>query len=305
MAEAARTYTANRGISQPLDVLTRSIRGLSATRVSSEAVSIQALTQSAGSIFRSVGQTMGVLVQAIREMTAVRAVSQPLEALAQTFRQLTADRSASQPLQMLSNVARRLTAIRLPSEAISLRAVLGGGRLFEVFVQTVTLGLSDAVRQAHSLGGGNIPWPPMFPPFILPSAQHTRLVFESISVEGAASSAQKIFRTVLQSITSSSGIWDSITAAPAEIFRRFASAVLEIIVGTPGAFHSPVVVPPDEPTSFPWTLFIGLLLGIMLLILYWYSRRRGAGGLHVVLDDEQPPPPLDQPPQPVPVPAMG
>jgi hypothetical protein len=248
---------------------------------------------------------MGVLVQAIREMTAVRAVSQPLEALAQTFRQLTADRSASQPLQMLSNVARRLTAIRLPSEAISLRAVLGGGRLFEVFVQTVTLGLSDAVRQAHSLGGGNIPWPPMFPPFILPSAQHTRLVFESISVEGAASSAQKIFRTVLQSITSSSGIWDSITAAPAEIFRRFASAVLEIIVGTPGAFHSPVVVPPDEPTSFPWTLFIGLLLGIMLLILYWYSRRRGAGGLHVVLDDEQPPPPLDQPPQPVPVPAMG
>jgi hypothetical protein len=145
----------------------------------------------------------------------------------------------------------------------------------------------------------------MFPPFILPSAQHTRLVFESISVEGAATNAQKIFRSVLQSITSGSGVWGSITTAPAEIYRRFASAVLEIIVGTPGAFHSPVVVPPDEPTRLPWTLFIGLLLGIILLILYWYSRRRGAGGLHVVLDDERPPPPLDQPPQPVPVPAMG
>jgi hypothetical protein len=143
----------------------------------------------------------------------------------------------------------------------------------------------------------------MFPPFILPSAQHTRLVFESISVEGAATSAQIIFRTVLQSITSSSGVWDSITAAPAEIFQRFASAVLEIVVGTPGVFHSPAIVP--EPSRFPWILIIGLLLGILLLILYWYSRRRGAGGLHVVLDDEQPPPPLDQPPQPVPVPAMG
>jgi hypothetical protein len=246
---------------------------------------------------------MGVLVQAIREMTAVRAVSQPLEALAQTVRQLTADRSISQPMQMLSNVARRLTAIRLPSEAISLKAVLGGGRLFEVFVQAVTLGLSDAVRQAHNLGGGNIPWPPMFPPFILPSAQHTRLVFESISVEGTAANAQKIFRTVLQSITSSSGVWDSITTVPAEIYRRFASAVLEIIGGTPGVFHIPASVP--EPTRLPWALFIGLLLGILLLILYWYSRRRGAGGLHVVLDDEPPPPPLDQPPQPVPVPAMG
>ncbi len=204
---------------------------------------------------------------------------------------------------MLSNVARRLTAIRLPSEAISLRAVLAGGRLFEVFVQAVTLGLSDAVRHVHNLGGGNIPWPPIFPPFILPSAQNTRLVFESISVEGAATNAQKIFRTVLQSITSGSGVWGSITTAPAEIYKRFASAVLEIIVGTPGALHSPAIVP--EPTRFPWTLIIGLLLGIILLILYWYSRRRGAGGLHVVLDDEQPPPPLDQPPQPVPVPVMG
>ena len=75
--------------------------------------------------------------------------------------------------------------------------------------------------------------------------------------------------------------------------------------GTPGVLHSPVVVPPDEPIGLPWTLIIGLMLGIILLILYWYSRRRGAGGLHVVLDDDLPPPPLDQPPMPVPVPAMG
>jgi hypothetical protein len=150
----------------------------------------------------------------------------------------------------------------------------------------------------------------MFPPFFLPSAQHTRLVFQSISVEGAATNVQTLFRTVLQSVASGSGVWDSITVAPAEIFRRFASTVLEIVGGVPGAIHSPVVVPPDivtpdKPAGLSLSLIIGLLLGIMLLLLYWYSRRRGAGGLHVVLDDDQPPPPLDQPPEPVPVPSVG
>ena len=236
-------------LSQPIRFVEQVTRGLSATRFSSQALTLNALSQSGRVYLRALQQTLGTLGQAIRRYTAARTSPQPFQILPGAARGFTASRLPSQtltlrtltvswrtflesvrqslgltagadrhqtltritvqPLNQLASAARKLFTLRSPSEKISLRSIVQGFIPFDLFTESVSQALSFTGRLARSVSRYSPKPPPRPPPF----TRHTRVISESVSFQGAAARIQRAFRAIVQTISTGSGVLHDLTAA--------------------------------------------------------------------------------------------
>jgi hypothetical protein len=158
-------------------------RQLSASRLPSQSLALQAIASSGKVFFRGLAQSLGVLAETFRTWTATRLTSQPLQMMfdvagklrairassqlitvgrlaqvtgsftrafqqslavwAQVLRQFTVTRQTFQPLQMLPQAARQLTATRAPSQALDLQSLT---QSFGVFLKQAHQSISATVQ---------------------------------------------------------------------------------------------------------------------------------------------------------------
>jgi len=267
------------------------------------------LTQSTGSILRSIGATIGILTESVGKLTLVRFVAQTLETLVQPVRQLVATRTLSQPLQLLDQMARRLSIIKLPSESITLRITTDGFKVFELFVETVSQSMSIILQQADKITRTVAPPPPFFPPgMIWPQPMnYIRRISESLSISVAPNNLQKVFRAVLQSITSSSELQSILMLPPTLIFERFASTIIRHFDNTVSSVTIPGL-PLGEGETPWWGLRFWLAVLLLIVSIYFYMKWRDPTPPYLTIDDRDEPPEEEPPeplPEPMPVPMGG
>lgn len=107
-------------------------------------------------------------------------------------------------------------------------------------------------------------------------------------------STQMIFREILQSVASLSGVMRSITVAPPIIYQRFASTVLRVF----GSTNIGII----ESRGLPWTIIFGLALGVAITVVFWFMRRRKEEEEAPVKIDLPPEEPPELPPEPIGIP---
>jgi len=301
LARSVKVWTATKMITQSLDALTQPMRALTAVRITPESISLRMLTQSTGSILRSIGATLGILTESVGKLTLVRFVAQTLETLVQPVRQLVATRTLSQSLQLLGQMARRLSIIKLPSQSITLRITTDGFRVFELFVETVSQSMSIILQQADKITRTVTPPtpPPIFPGFWPQPMNYIRRISESLSLSAAPNNLQKVFRTVLQSITSSSEL-QSITTVPSAVYERFASMIIRHFDNTVSAVRIPGL-PLGEGDIPWWGLRFWLAVLLLIASIYFYMKWREPAPPYLDIDDRDEPPD-EEPPEPIPEP---
>jgi hypothetical protein len=64
MSQSVRSWTSVRFLSQPLQLVTETVRGFTATRMPHQALTLQALAQTTGAFFRTLQQSVGVFTRA-------------------------------------------------------------------------------------------------------------------------------------------------------------------------------------------------------------------------------------------------
>jgi hypothetical protein len=309
LARTVKVWTATKAITQSLDVLTQPIRELTAVRITPESISLGILAQSTGSILRSIEATLGILTDSVGRTTLVRFVAQTLEAVVHPVRQFVATRALSESLQLLGQMTRQLSIIRLPSEAITLKITTDGFRLFKLFVSQ---SMSIILQRAGEITGTVTPPPPFFPPgmFWPQPMSYIRSISEALSISVAPNNLQKVFRTVLQAITSSSALQSITTVPPSLVYERFASTIIRHFDNTVRAVTIPGL-PLGEGETPWWGIRFWLAVILLLVSIYFYMKWRDPTPPYLTVDDgdepseeeplEEEPPELVPEPMPVPI----
>jgi hypothetical protein len=198
-------------------------------------------------------------------------------------------------------MARRLSIIKLPSESITLRITTDGFIIFELFVETVSQSISIILQQAGEITRTVTPPapPPIFPGIWPQPMNYIRRISESLSTSTAPNSLQKVFRTVLQSIASSSEL-QSITTVPSMAYERFAETIIRHFDNTVSAVRIPGL-PLGEGETPWWGLRFWLAVLLLIVSIYYYMKWREPVPPYLDIDDRDEPPD-EEPPEPVPEP---
>ena len=236
----------------------------------------------------------------------MRTISQSLGIVTETARQWLVSAVPSETLRGTAQALRQLSATRMPSQSISMRAIAQTFSGFQIFVESVSQGLSVSARIVRDFIKFVHPPPSPPPIFMYGFNSYVRSVAQRLSMRVGATGVQAIFRTVGETVISAVRVLTEFTATsppidPPILYRRFVSAVLELLgkctISVEEAFIQPVRRGNAQRTV------IGLLLGIVLTIIYRFLmrwREKEFPSLPVGRDEPPEEPPMTPPiPQPV------
>jgi hypothetical protein len=202
-----------KSVGQSLRVLVQASRQMTAVRLPVQIVSLEALAQGARSFFEAVEQELGVFAESLRQWSSVRTLSQSLSIFTKTVRQWLVSAVPSETLRGSTRALKQLSATRLPSQSISMKAIAQAISGFQVFVDSVFQGLSVSARIVQDLTKFVHPPPP--PPTFPPIFNnYVRSVAQRLSMHIRTSGVQALFRTVEETIISTVRLLTEFTAVP-------------------------------------------------------------------------------------------
>jgi hypothetical protein len=141
---------------------------------------------------------------------------------------------------------------------------------------------------------------------------YIRSISESLSISVAPNTLQKVFRTALQSISSSSALQSITMLRPPLVYERFASTIIRHFDNSVSSVTIPGL-PLGEGETPWWGIRFWLAVILLLLSIYFYMKWRDPTPPYLTVDDRDEPPeeePLEEEPpelipEPMPVPMGG